>query len=412
VDEDEDRLRYKGWRVAAASAAGVFLATVAVYTFPVLMKPLSDEFSWSRQQISLAFGLLAMMSAVSAAPIGYLLDRLGARSVVLPCLLLLSCAFGSLSLLTGRLWQLYATYALLGIAVTGLSPLAYGRVVSTWFERRRGLALGLVISGASIGAICLPPTMHALIGAVGWRFACASLGGAALIAGLLAVVPFVRPRGDTMSAQPAQHADGSLPAAGSVRQALRTRVFWILIAVVICVSVTQSGTTIHLVALLTDRGIAAHQAALALSVLGAASMTGRLLTGWLIDRFFAARVSFVVLMMVAAGAVLLSGARSFALGIVAAILIGFGMGGEFDVTPYLLSRYFGLRSFSTLYGFAWMATASATALGPILMGRAFDLTGSYESLLTWLAAITAGAALLMLTLPRPSTPCSITASQA
>ena len=134
--------------------------------------------------------------------------------------------------------------------------------------------------------------------------------------------------------------------------------------------------------------------------MGGASLLGRLVTGWLLDRFFAARVSFVLLAMAALGTFLLSGAQSLPMGVLAAVLIGFGMGGEADVMPYLLSRYFGLRSFSTLYGLTWTAYACAGAIGPVLMGKAFDATGSYEALLVRLAAGMLAVATLMLLAPR------------
>jgi MFS family permease len=134
--------------------------------------------------------------------------------------------------------------------------------------------------------------------------------------------------------------------------------------------------------------------------MGGAILAGRLFTGWLLDRYFAPRVAACLFALSALGTFLLAGARSLPVGIEAAALIGFGMGGEGDVTPYLLSRYFGLKSFSTLYGFTWTAYAIAGAVGPIVMGRAFDATGSYSGLLVRLAAVTLAAAALMLLLPR------------
>ena len=128
------------------------------------------------------------------------------------------------------------------------------------------------------------------------------------------------------------------------------------------------------------------------------------MTGWLLDRFFAARVSFALLALAALGTFLLSGADRSRRACVAAALIGFGMGGEADVTPYLLSRYFGLRSFSVLYGLTWTFYAVAGAIGPVLMGKAFDVTGSYEALLVRLALGTLAVAALMLFLPRYHAP--------
>lgn len=153
-------------------------------------------------------------------------------------------------------------------------------------------------------------------------------------------------------------------------------------------------------ALLSDRDIPVETAALAVSILGGATLAGRLFTGWLLDRVFAPYVGIALLVTAAAGTYLLAIAHSAIAGFVAAALIGIGMGGEADVTPYLISRYFGLKSFSTLYGVSWTAYEIAGAVGPILMGRAFDLTRSYEALLTHLAWVVVAAAMLMLLLPR------------
>jgi cyanate permease len=172
-----------------------------------------------------------------------------------------------------------------------------------------------------------------------------------------------------------------------------------LIVVVFGTTVMLNGAIVHLSALLTDRGVAAGQAALVVSVMGMASLLGRLITGWLLDRFAATRVSFVLLAIAAVGAFVLSRADSFPAGIAAATLIGFGTGGEVDVIPYLLSRYFGLAALSTLFGTVWMAFGLAGAVGPIAMGRAHDATGSYDAVLLWMAVGTLGIAALMLSLP-------------
>ena len=171
-------------------------------------------------------------------------------------------------------------------------------------------------------------------------------------------------------------------------------------AVLFLYSVAQNGALTHLVALLTDRGVSPARAATALAAMGGASLVGRFMTGWLLDRFFAPRVTLGLLTMAAVGTLLLSGAHSFAAGLFASILIGLGTGGEADVTPYILSRYFGLRAFAMLYGFTWTAYAVAGAIGPVLMGWVFDAVGSYETLLIVLTGSTLGAAVLMQFLPR------------
>jgi MFS family permease len=183
-------------------------------------------------------------------------------------------------------------------------------------------------------------------------------------------------------------------------EGLRSRIFWIIVTMLFAVSLSQNGAITHLLALLTDRGISPAHAAWALSAMGAAILAGRMITGWLLDRYFAPRVAFCLLAITAIGTFLLAGAQSLAMGITGAALIGFGMGGEGDVTPYLVAKYFGLRSFSTLYGFTWTAYAIAGAIGPVIMGKAFDATRSYAALLSQLALLTLAAAVLMLFLPR------------
>ena len=390
----ETDFRYEGWRVAGAASVGVFVsfASLLVYTFGVLLKPLAEEFSWSREAVSAAFGIAAMTVAACSPPLGYLFDRVKPTRIIVPCLIVFGCAFASLALLTPRLWQLYLTFFVLGVVGNGTAQMAYSRAVSSWFERRRGTALAVVMSGGAIGAIVLPPAAEALIETVGWRRACLVLGAMVLVVGIPIVARFIRER-------PADRGAATVLDGVSIREGVTSRVFWILVVVLFAQSIAQNGALTHMSALLTDRGVPASGAALALSAMGAASLFGRLATGWLLDRFFAPRVGFCLLSVAAVGTYLLAGAQSLPVGVVAAALIGFGMGAEADVTPYILSRYLGLRSFAMLYGLTWTAYAIAGAIGPILMGRAFDATGSYRVLLVQLAVGTFLVASLMLLMP-------------
>ena len=397
---DEDSLHYEGWRVAGASSVGVFVsfASLLVYTFGVFLKPLADEFAWSREAVSAAFAVAAMTVAVASPPLGYLFDRVNPRRIIVPCMVVFGLAFASLALLRPPIWHLYATFFVFGIVANGTAQMAYTRAVSSWFVRRRGMALAVVMSGGAVGAMVLPPIATALIERYGWRHACLLLGGMVLVVGVPAVSRGVR--------QHPSASRGGGPAAdtgadgATVGDALQSRAFWILVVVLFASSIAQNGAITHMAALLTDRGVPATGAAIAVSAMGSASLAGRVVTGWLLDRCFAPRVSFVLLAIAGAGAFLLSSAHSLAAGATASILIGFGMGAEADVTPYLLSRYFGLRSFAMLYGLTWTAYAMAGAIGPVLMGRAYDATGSYAALLMTLAVATVAAATLMLAMPR------------
>ena len=392
----EDHWRYPGWRVVLGSFLGVSVGfgSLLVFTFSVFLKPLGAEFGWSREAISRAFAIAALTLAVCSPKLGQWLDRYGPRRIVLPCIAIFGLAFASLALLTPSLLHLYAVFLLIGIVGNATSQMGYTRAVATWFRRRRGLAFAIVVAGGATGSIFLPPLAQSLIASYGWRAAYACLGALILILGIPAAALLVRER-PTPPHSAAQPASGS-----SARQGLRSPVFWILVTVLVVNSASVNGAITHLSALLTDRGLAARQASLIASILGAASFLGRIVTGWLLDRFFAPRVSFFLLLAPAAGIALLATAASLPSSALAAALIGLGLGGEADITPYLLTRYFGLRAFSTLYGFTWTAYAIAGAIGPIAMGRVYDLTGSYSHLLTILAIASALSASLMLRLPR------------
>ncbi len=387
-----DGLRYEGWRVVAAGGGGIFFSTLYVLSFAVLLKPLTEEFSWSREAVSRAYSSMALAVAVSAPIIGHLVDRVGPRPVVGPFLVIAACAFASLSALTPHLWHLYLVFLVIGLVVPANSPVVYSRVVSSWFDRRRGAALAAVFASAGLGGIIHPPLVQGFVRAFGWRGMCLILGCTIVAIGLPIVVKFVREPPGTVRTV-------SSSAGVATSDALRSRVFWTLLLVVFGGSLPISGMVVHLGALLTDRGESPERAALALSVMGAASLVGRLGTGWLLDRFLATRVSVALLTLGSIGMFILLGGPSFGTALVAATLIGLGTGGEVDVTPYLLSRYFGLRAFGLLYGLNWTAFGLSSAIGPVLMGRAFDATGSYDDVLLMIAVGLVISAALMLTLP-------------
>lgn len=274
------------------------------------------------------------------------------------------------------------TCFVIGVVGNGAAHLAYARSISTWFDRRLGTAFAFVMVGAGLGRS-------------GWRSAYVSLGVLALLLGLPLSWRYIVERG------PAQRESAPVAHSGLTwRQGTRSFPFWIIVAVLFVSSISMNGAITHLSALLTDRGISPWHAALCASILGGSSVLGRIGTGWLLDRFFGARVAFVVSLVTAAGIFILARANTFAAGSSASALIGVGAGGEAAITPYLLTRYFGLRAFSTLYGLTWTFYAAAGAAGPVILGRAFDSTGSYAFLLTILAGVLSVAAATNLLLPK------------
>jgi MFS family permease len=398
----ESCIGYPGWRVVLAGFFGVMVSFAAIipYTFGLYLKPLSVSFGWRRESIAVAFSIAALTVAVASPALGYLLDRHGPRKIILPCIFCFSAAFASLALLTHSIGHFYAMFFVLGVVGNGTAYLGYSRAIASWFSKRRGMALAVMLAGGGCGAMLLPLLTQALISSYGWRIAFAGIGCIAFIVGFPLAALFVRER-------PVSEAAGidSVAAGESVGQALRSRVFWILMLTVCLYSIGVNGAIAHLAALLTDRGVSARDAAWAVSVVGGSGVIGRLATGAFLDRFFGPSVSQIMLLLSSVGIVLLSIAATLPMGFTAAILIGFSMGSEGDVTPYLLSRYFGLRKFSTLYALCWTSFAIGGAFGPIILGHVFDALGSYRPLSIQLLAVPALIpCLLMFLLPRYKRP--------
>ncbi|MBB5059412.1 MFS family permease [Granulicella aggregans] len=393
---NESSLSYTGWRVTMAAFVGVMVSFAAIvpYTFSLFLSPLQLAFGWKREAISRGFALAALTVAACSPFLGSLLDRLPPRRIILPCIAIFAVGIASLSLLKGHIGQFYATYVVLGVVGNGTAQLAYSRAVLTWFDRRRGLALAVVLAGSGTGSILLPMLAQHVIGAYGWHDAYLVLGVVALL-GLPLTAWLVR---NNPAAEAVATESASLTTISGV---LKTSTFWLIAIPVLLSALSLNGTIAHLAALLTGRSVTPASAALALSMLGLSGIVGRLITGHLLDRVFAPMVSLTVLLIAAAGIVTVAYATSAPMGILGAFLIGFGAGSEADVVPYLIAKYFGRSRFSTLYGLSWTAYAVGAAFGPVLMGRAFDRAGSYvPSTVLLLSAPLFVAAFLQLLLPR------------
>jgi len=394
----ESSLAYPGWKIVLAGFFGVMVSFAAIvpYTFGLFLKPLTAAFGWHREATSAGFSIAALTVAAASPGLGFLLDRFSPRRIILPCIVVFSTAYVSLALLTPHLVHFYLTFFLIGLVGNGTAYIGYSRAISTWFNRRRGFALSIMLAGSALGAMILPVVSQFAITHYGWRTAYVLLGVLAFAIGFPLTATFVRER-------PVAHQDQDVSTefGEPVAKALGTLSFWIIAVTVCLYAISVNGAIAHLSALLTDRGVTTAGAAWAVSIIGATSLIGRLLTGVFLDRFFGPRVSQVMLLMTVFGIVLLSFANTLTAGLIAAALIGFSMGSEGDITPYLLGRYFGLKRFSTLYALTWTTYAIGGATGPLLVGRVFDTLGSYRPITIQLLALPALIpCLLMFALPR------------
>jgi len=392
--DQENSIRYSGWSVLAAAFTGVMVsfAPIVPYTFSLFLDPLHAAFGWKREAMGAAFALAAITVAFVSPLIGILLDRFPPRSIILPGILVFAIGLASLSWLTPNIVQFYATFFVIGLVANATAQFAYTRTILTWFTTHRGIALALLLTGSGVGSILIPPLTQWMIQHHGWRSGFLLLGGIAVL-GFPLTALLVRNRPEASIVRSEDRADTGMTVAA----ALRTAAFWILAFITIFSAFSENGLVTNLASILTQHGVLAATAALALSVRGGAGIIGRLGIGFAIDRVSPERIQSLVLALAAAGTLILAFANSGWSALLGAAVLGVGLGSEADVGPYLLARYFGRRHFSVLYGLTWTAYAIGGATGPLWIGRLYDRAGAYlPRFIVYLAAVALGAVILSL----------------
>ncbi len=367
------------------------VGTLLVYVFGVFVRPLAEQFHWTRTQIATALITGQFVVAVSGPVWGWLIDRFGPRRVILPSVIGMSFAFAALSLLTPHLWHLYLLYALFTLLGGGASPIGYAAVLVRSFERRLGLALGLSLMGIGLGATLLPSLAQWFVGHSGWRSAYAALGlitlivtvPAAWIATRYARLPLPNRLRDRVAIAPL----------------LLTRAFLVSSASLILIAIAAGGAFASLVPMLVDRGNNPAQAARIAGLAGIAVIAGRGGIGWLLDRFNAARLLALVCCAVITSLLLLIYAHGKVPDAFAALLLGSVLGAEVDFTAFLIRRYFGNAAFSRLYGIAFGLFAMGIGIGPLLLGMSFDRMGGYNPGLQLFIVLSLLAALATFAMP-------------
>lgn len=404
VGKQSHRFFY-GWWIVVAVAVGLFMGYVPIigFTFGVFFTSLAEEFKWSRAEISLAFSLSLLALSVALPVAGRVVDRFGARRVILSSVLLFGLALVSLYFLSANLWHYYAIFVVIGVVGGGVSPVPYYNVITHWFDRRRGLALGLAMIGVGLSEFVMPSFAQALIIRVGWRLAYVIIGVIVVAVTFPVVALFLKetpremglgPDGAVASETRVERVSG--PSSGLTgREAWRNLTFWLMSSSLFLVSMSLTGCLVHIAPMLKDRGTSAAGAALATSLLGGANLVGRVGTGYLLDRIFATYVAVSFFSAAALGMLLLWSGVAGGLVFLAAFLIGLGMGAEGDIMAYLVSRYFVLRAFGEVYGCVLAIYTLGAMLGPIVMGLNFDWHRSYQlALVFFLCATLVGTALM------------------
>lgn len=372
---------FQGWFVLAAAFVGlVFGATsILIYSVGVFTRPLEAEFGWTRGQISLATTIVLYVAALSNPAMGWLVDRFGARRIILVSIPAFGAAVASLFFLPASLQAFYFAWGAIAVCSIALWSGPYNKIVAQWFDKRLGLALGIVAAGQGIGATLLPTISQYLIGEFGWRLAWVGLGALTVAISFTLNLAMLAER--PADPGPAANAN-ALPVAQSgltLREAARERTFWTAIAAYFAVGIMTGGITNHQVPMLVDAGLTPQGAALVASSLGLGLTAGRLIVGWLLDRFHAPFVMIGALCGPLAGISLYAAGFAGNQAYIFAFLIGFGIGAEVDVLGYIIPRYFGRRAYGKIYAFILSAFEFGAGAGAAMVGAIRTARGSYTS---------------------------------
>ena len=348
------------WWIVFGATLSMMVAQgpVILYTLGLFIKPLNQDFGWDRASISAAGGLAAISSAIAIPFVGWLIDRWGIRPILLPIIVLSAASIALIALTPNSVGVFMLLFAIAGLLGSGQGPLGYAKCVSSWFDDRRGLALGITMSGIGLGAALVPQYAQWLISNFGWRTAYVGLGLLTLMVAFPAVFLFINEPGKEKATTgvprvPLSASDNQRPDL-EVREALGGRRFWLI-----------------------------------------ACAAGRLLSGYLVDKIFAPFVAASFFLLPCLGIYLLESTISPVAGIIS---LGLASGTEIDMIGFLTSRYFGMKRFGQLCGYLFASFVVGSAFGPYMMGLAFERLHSYEPALWSFGAFMILASTLILCL--------------
>jgi len=357
-----------------------------MFSFPVFLVPLLEEFRWSRGVAAAAFSLSAIVQGALSPVVGLLVDRLGPRRVMLTGAVVVgvSCMLGSR---ITALWHLYLVVGVLtaaGVCAVGFVP--SGALVAQWFARRQGSMMGLVFSGMGVGVLTIGPLAQWLISTRGWRDAYLILGVGALALLLPLVWLGVRPPPPSVAPEPAAAParttgppgdDGSI----DVRAAVRTRAFWALFFAYLFTPLAVFPVVTHQVAFAVDHGFPRMFVATIFGLTGLMSIAGRIVFGVAADRIGRALSATISYGCTAAGTLALLSLETWhqpAALYVYALLFGLGFGARGPIITAIAAELFPGRRFGAIYGIVSVGNGLGGAIGPWFAGALFDLTGSYR----------------------------------
>ena len=389
-------------QVAATAFFALFsVVGLAVYGLPLYYDFMVRDFGWSRTMVTSGNALSRLVvGPVFGFGAGWIVDRFGPRRLMMAGILMAGVALIGLGAISA-LWMFYFFYLLNALGYVCGGPLPNQVLLSRWFDRTRGKAMGLAYLGIGIGGALVPYLANWLTGHIGWRGSLQTLGVLIMLIALpLAYLVEERPaeslpegrhdRNPANSGSVRNQDHGALP---SVRGVLRTPAFYLLAFGSMCSIAAVGGTNQHLKLFLSlDRGYSQGDAARVISLVLACSIAGRLLMGWLADLMPRKFVMLMIYLLVASSIPLLLLSSSQTPIYLFAVVFGIALGGEYLIIPLMAGELFGVTVLGRVLGIVLTADGVAEATAPMLVGYLRDTSGGYSAgFFTLIGAALAGA---------------------
>ncbi len=390
------------WLLLLSASIGFSFFSMMQAGGGVFIQPLEEEFGWSRTIASSGSSISNFVTAILGFVAGMLIDKFGARKLVLPGIIVSMLIICSFSMVTGSVYQWFGLWLALGVAASTIKSTPWTAAVLGVFKQSRGLALGLVLAGTALAQIIVPPSAEFLIREFGWRTAFIALGlGWGTVTFALCFFFFFDAHDVAAKEKLADPDMAPRRLTGlSVQQAWRSAALWRLGISSIIVMCLTIGLTFHLMEILTDTGMSRPNAALLLSLSGVAGIVGKLVTGALLDKFRPNWVGGLTLTASAISfALLIDGVHNLPFIIFAMLVNGYTAGSKTQITGFLTGMYTGMKNFGTIYGFLAGIVAFAAAAGPTLAGKLYDMYGNYDVFLIIGAVGSVIGGLLLFSMP-------------
>jgi MFS family permease len=375
---------FRGWRVVIGSGFGIAFgsAVFIASSFGLLAAAIAAQFGWSQTDVAKGASIFLLLQMFTYPVVGWFLDRFGSHRVAMVSIVLFAASLVVLSQITNAPWQFNLAFVLIGLVSAGTNVVSYARAITLWFDRKRGLALGIAAAFQALGSFLVPIIFARVIASAGWPAAVLTLAAIEILVCLPIVALVVRddphryglhPDGDDFD----HHPPTALPGEGlTLGQVARTGTFWKLSVSFAIMGGSLYAVLANIAFILTrSAGLTLSEVATVQAISGVAVLLGRAGFGYLLDKFSAAAVgiaSLVLSMIFFAG---YGFGSSFAVVVAAAFIGGASVGGEGDLMPYLAGRYFGKQAVSKTFGWFLSAYVFGGAIGPVAFAwamKAFD----------------------------------------